>query len=66
MTNRSLIIGKLLHTIQCMIENTLLHSILDIIFEQIERPWRVLQDDSRFNPLIADKTYYVGIRKCKP
>jgi hypothetical protein len=34
MTNRSLIIGKLPLTIQCMIENALLHSILDIILDQ--------------------------------
>jgi hypothetical protein len=36
MTNKSLIFGKLLLTIQCMIENVLLHSIFNIIFEQIE------------------------------
>jgi hypothetical protein len=34
MTNRSLIIGKLPLTILCMIENALLHSILDTISEQ--------------------------------
>jgi uncharacterized membrane-anchored protein len=34
-----------------MIENTLLHSILDIISEQIEWPWRVPQDDNKFDPL---------------
>jgi len=36
MTNKSLIISKLPQTIQCMIENALLHSILDTIFEQTE------------------------------
>ncbi len=51
MTNRSLITGKLSLTIQCTIENKLLHLILDTIFEQIEQPWQVLQDDSLFNPL---------------
>jgi hypothetical protein len=34
-----------------MIENALLHSILDTIFKQIERPWQVPQDDNRFDPL---------------
>jgi hypothetical protein len=34
-----------------MIENTLLHSILDTIFKQIERPWQVPQDNSRFDLL---------------
>jgi hypothetical protein len=34
-----------------MIENELLHSILDTISKQIEQPWQVPQDDSRFNPL---------------
>jgi hypothetical protein len=29
-----------------MIQNELLHSILDMIFEQIEQPWQVVQDDS--------------------
>ncbi len=51
MTNRSLTIGKLPLTIQCMIENALLHSILDTIFEQIERPSRVPQDDRKFDLL---------------
>jgi hypothetical protein len=31
--------------------NMLLHSILDIIFELKEWPWRILQDDSQFDPL---------------
>jgi hypothetical protein len=39
MTNISLIIGKLPVTIQCMIENALLHSILDTISKQIEQPY---------------------------
>jgi hypothetical protein len=34
-----------------MIENALLHSILDTISKQIERPWQVPQDDYRFDPL---------------
>jgi hypothetical protein len=34
-----------------MIENALLHSILDIIFKQIKQPWQVPQDDHRFDPL---------------
>jgi hypothetical protein len=34
-----------------MIENTLLHSILDTIFGQIERPWRVPHDDRKFDLL---------------
>jgi hypothetical protein len=51
MTNRSLITSELSLTIQCMIENALLHSILDTIFEQREWPWRVLKDNHRFNPL---------------
>jgi hypothetical protein len=34
-----------------MIENALLHSILDTISKQIEQPWQVPQDDSRFDPL---------------
>jgi len=34
-----------------MIENTLLHSILDSISKQIEQPWQVSQDGSRFDPL---------------
>ncbi len=34
-----------------MIENALLHSILDTNFKQIERPWWVPQDDSWFDPL---------------
>ncbi len=34
-----------------MIEKTLLHSILDTIFKQIERPWRVPQDDHKFDLL---------------
>ncbi len=51
MTNRSLITGKLLLTIQCMIENELLHLILDTISKQIEQPWQVPQDNNRFNPL---------------
>jgi len=51
MTNRSLITGKLLFKIQCMIGNALLHSILDTISEQIKQPWQVLQDDNLFDPL---------------
>jgi hypothetical protein len=46
-----LITGELLLIIQCMIENTLLHSILDTISQQIERPWQVPQDDHRFDLL---------------
>jgi hypothetical protein len=34
-----------------MIENALLHSILDTISKQIERPWQVPQDDRRFDSL---------------
>jgi hypothetical protein len=34
-----------------MIENALLHSILDTISEQIKQLWRVPQDDRRINPL---------------
>ncbi len=34
-----------------MIENALLHSILDTIFEQIERPSQVPQDDYKFDLL---------------
>jgi len=51
MTNRSLITGKLLFIIQCMIENALLHSILDTISKQIKQPWQVIQDDNLFDPL---------------
>jgi len=46
MTNRSLITNKVPFIIQCMIENTLLHLILDTISKQIEQPWQVSQDDS--------------------
>ncbi len=31
--------------------NTLLHSILDTIFEPKERPWQIPQDDSWFDVL---------------
>jgi hypothetical protein len=34
-----------------MIENELLHSILDTISKQIKQPWQVPQDDNSFNPL---------------
>jgi hypothetical protein len=34
-----------------MIEIVLLHSILDTIFEQIKQPWRILENDCRFDPL---------------
>jgi hypothetical protein len=34
-----------------MIENTLLHSILDTIYKQIEGPWWVPHDDNQFDPL---------------
>ncbi len=51
MTNRSLITGKLPFTIQYMIENALLHSILDSIFKKIERPWWGPQNNNRFNIL---------------
>jgi hypothetical protein len=51
MTNRSLIIGKLPLTIQCMIENTLLHSILDTISKQIKQPWQVPENDCKFDLL---------------
>jgi hypothetical protein len=34
-----------------MIENSLSHSILDIIFEQIKQPWPIPQDDNSFEPL---------------
>jgi hypothetical protein len=34
-----------------MIKNALLHSILDTIFEQIERPWQVLQNNNKFDLL---------------
>jgi hypothetical protein len=51
MKNRSLITSELPLTIQCMIENALLHSILDTIFEQIKQPWRVFENDRRFDPL---------------
>jgi hypothetical protein len=51
MTNRSLITSKLLFIIQCMIENALLHSILDTIFKQIKQRRQVLQDDNLFDPL---------------
>jgi len=51
MTNISLIISKLLLIIQCMIENALLHSILDIISKQIKQSWQVLQDYDHFDPL---------------
>jgi hypothetical protein len=51
MINRPLIINKLLFTIQCMIENALLHSILDINFEQIKWPWLIPQDDNQFDLL---------------
>ncbi len=51
MTNISLIISEPSLTIQHIIENALLHSISDIISEQIEQPWRIPQDDCRFDPL---------------
>jgi hypothetical protein len=38
-----------------MIENELLHLILDTISKQIEQPWQVLQDDSRFMGPITQK-----------
>jgi hypothetical protein len=31
--------------------NTLLHSILDTIFEPKEQPWQIPQDDSQFDLL---------------
>jgi hypothetical protein len=34
-----------------MIENALLHSILDTISKQIKQPWQVLQDYNQFDPL---------------
>jgi hypothetical protein len=34
-----------------MIENALLHSILDIISKQIKQSWQVLQDYDHFDPL---------------
>jgi hypothetical protein len=34
-----------------MIENALLHSILDTIYNQIKQPWGVPQYDNRFDPL---------------
>jgi hypothetical protein len=34
-----------------MIENALLHSILDTISKQIEQPWQVPEDDNKFDPL---------------
>jgi len=34
-----------------MIENALLHSILDIISKQIKKPWKVLQDYNQYDPL---------------
>jgi hypothetical protein len=34
-----------------MIENALLHSILDTIFKQIKQRRQVLQDDNLFDPL---------------
>ncbi len=46
MTNRSLITSKLPLTIQCMIENALLHSTLDTI----KQPWGVPQYDNKFDP----------------
>lgn len=58
MTNRSLIISGLPFTIQYMIKNTLLHSILDTIFEQIKWPWSVPQDDNQF-----DSNGLIEIRK---
>jgi hypothetical protein len=36
-----------------MIENALLHSILDIIFKQIKQPWLVPQDNCRFDPFMG-------------
>jgi hypothetical protein len=51
MTNISLIIGELPLTIQCMIENTLLHSILDTIYEQIVWPWGIRKNGCKFDPL---------------
>jgi hypothetical protein len=51
MTNKSLINGKLLLIIQCMIENALLHSILDTISKQIKQPWEYFQEDNLFDPL---------------
>jgi hypothetical protein len=35
-----MIIGELPLAIEWMIENTLLHSILDFILEQIIKPWQ--------------------------
>jgi hypothetical protein len=35
MINKALIFNKIPLTIECMIENALLHSILDTIFEKI-------------------------------
>jgi hypothetical protein len=51
MTNKSLITGELPLTIQCVIEKTLLHLILDTIFKQKEQPWQVPQDDRKFDLL---------------
>jgi hypothetical protein len=54
MTTKSLITNKLSLTIQCMIENALLHSILNTIFEQIKQPWQIPQDDNQFDLLCVD------------
>jgi hypothetical protein len=51
MTIRSLITSKLPLSIECMIENALLHSILDTTSKQIKQLWRVPQDDNQFDPL---------------
>jgi hypothetical protein len=51
MTIKSLITSELPLSIECMIENALLHSILDTTFEQIKWPWWVPQDDNQFDPL---------------
>ncbi len=51
MTTKSLINSELPFTIECMIENTLLHSILNTIVGQIKWPWQTPQDDNWFDPL---------------
>jgi hypothetical protein len=59
MKTKSLIIGELPFSVECMIENALLDSILNTTSKQIEQPWRVPQDDNRFDPLHG----LLGIRK---
>jgi hypothetical protein len=51
MITKSMIIGELPLTIEWMIENTLLPTILNFILKQIIRPWWTFQNDNQFDPL---------------